>query len=245
MAANGITTLIFDLDGTLRHNRPEGHEVFWARAGELGAPDTAENRRKAQRWGHQYWTNSGDLIDDLELYGRDNPEFWLNYAQRHLMAFGSSAKQAEELAPLINQHMRENYEPEDWIDPQTPEMLEDLKSQGYSLGVVTNRDEPINDYIGEKGLTDYFDLILAAGEIGIWKPDKRVFEHALQQMNTEPAKSVYIGDNYFADVLGAVNAGIQPVLVDPNKFFPEAECPVVDTVIELPPLLNAGFDTNV
>ncbi|KAA3642986.1 MAG: HAD family hydrolase [Chloroflexi bacterium] len=245
MVANGYTTLIFDLDGTLRHNRPEGHQVFWARAAELGAPAAEENRRQAQRWGHQYWTNSGDLIDDLELYGRDNPEFWLNYAQRHLMALGSSQKQAAELAPLINQHMREEFEPEDWVDPQTPEMLEGFKEQGYALGVVTNRDEPVQDYLDEKGIGGFFDFILAAGEIGIWKPDSRVFEHALKEMGAEPGMSVYIGDNYFADVLGAQSAGIQPVLVDPHKFFPEAECPVVDTIIELPALLNNGFKPNL
>lgn len=242
---NGFNTLIFDLDGTLRHNRPEGHEVFWAHAAELGVPATEENRRQAQRWGHQYWTNSGDLIDDLERFGRDQPEFWLNYAQRHLLAMGSSQKQAKDLAPVVNQHMRENFEPEDWIDPRTPEMLDDFKQQGYRLGVVTNRDEPIHDYIAEKGLGHFFDFALAAGEIGIWKPDKRVFEYALRLVDSEPEKSVYIGDNYFADVVGSQGAGLQPVLVDPHSFFPEAQCPVVGTILEIPALLNSGIHTNV
>jgi predicted HAD superfamily phosphohydrolase YqeG len=42
-----------------------------------------------------------------------------------------------------------------------------------------------------------------------------------------------VGDNYFADVVGARNAGIQPILIDPVNLFPEADCVVIDTISDL------------
>jgi len=79
----------------------------------------------------------------------------------------------------------------------------------------------------------------AAGEIGAWKPHPEIFYYALGLANAKPQEAVYVGDNYYADVKGAFNANIQPVLIDPGNVFPGIDCPVICTIGELNELLVA------
>jgi FMN phosphatase YigB (HAD superfamily) len=47
-----------------------------------------------------------------------------------------------------------------------------------------------------------------------------------------------VGDNYFADVVGARRAGLQPVLYDPRALYPEADCPIITSFDQLIPVLK-------
>ena len=70
-----------------------------------------------------------------------------------------------------------------------------------------------------------------------WKPDPRIFQHALDRSETSPQQTHYVGDNYYADVPGAQQAGLQPVLIDPDKVFPKADCPVIRKMGQLKEVL--------
>jgi FMN phosphatase YigB (HAD superfamily) len=52
-------------------------------------------------------------------------------------------------------------------------------------------------------------------------------------MNVTAPETVYVGDNYYADILGARRAGLQPVLYDPNLIFPDADCATIRSFDEL------------
>lgn len=239
LPSNQITTVLFDLDGTLRHSRPSGNDLFRDFAAEMGVKTTAEGERKAKRWIHEYWANSATLISDQETFERNSEAFWHNYGVRHLTALGCPTEQAEALSGELNQRLVAEYQPEDLIPDETPETLEALKSAGYTLGLITNRHDPVHDYLQEKGLWDYFELVLAAGEVGAWKPDTAIFQHALERIGAQPGQAVYIGDNYYADVIGAQNAGIAAVLLDPDGIFPDIDCPTIAKLSELESLLAA------
>ena len=51
--------------------------------------------------------------------------------------------------------------------------------------------------------------------------------------NSAPDCTVYVGDNYYIDIVGARNVGITPILIDPENIFPDAECKVIRTLSEL------------
>lgn len=233
-----VRAVLFDFDGTLRHNDPLAHHFFFDRAVSLGAADSPENRREALRWAHLYWNSRGGLISDTEKYGYDSPEFWLNYARHYLRAFNCPDEQADDLAPALTRHMAENYTPSDRIDADTPAILDGLRQHGYVLGVVSNRTSPYTAIVEALGLTAYFDFIMAAGDVRSWKPDPEIFHHALEVAGTGPAETIYIGDNYYADIVGARSAGLYPVLLDPETIFPDADCLVIDALSELTTLLN-------
>ena len=234
---NGITTILFDLDDTLRHNHPKGHHFFWEYAASLGAPDSEENRQQAQRWAFEYWADSAYLLYDLKIHGRGEESFWHNYNERHLLALGCSRDQASELAPQLHKHMSENYQPEDVVLPEVHQILKKLHTVGYTLAVVTNRNEPVGEYLEELELHKYFDFSLAGGEIKSWKPKPEIFRVALERANAKPEETIYVGDNYFADILGARNVGIQPILLDPYNYFPEADCHIIRSLTELEQVL--------
>jgi HAD superfamily hydrolase (TIGR01549 family) len=137
----------------------------------------------------------------------------------------------------VHAHLAENYNPEDVIPEDVFPTLSALREADLTLGLVTNRSNPVDEYLGETGLIDHFDFFFTAGEIGAWKPDPAIFYYGLGLANAKPQEAVYIGDNFYADVVGAKNAKIQPILIDPQDVFPDADCPVIRTIGELQGLL--------
>ncbi|HJS30039.1 MAG TPA: HAD family hydrolase, partial [Anaerolineales bacterium] len=172
---NGIHTVLFDLDGTLRHNRRDATHTFLAKALDLGLADSPETHRQGMRWNFTYWADSDELKGDLGAFVDDETGFWLNYTFKQLNAFGCPSLQAGELAPQIHEFMAQEFDPEDIIPQEVPETLAYLKEAGYRTGVVSNRTEPFGEYLEEIGLGIYFDFFLAAGEANSWKPDAEIF----------------------------------------------------------------------
>jgi putative hydrolase of the HAD superfamily len=230
--------IFFDLDGTLRHNLPSGGEFFADYIIQLGMPLSHEDRLLGHRWEHYYWAYSPDLKADKQIYREENGEFWRNYAKRQLIAFGASNVQAAELGPKVSQYMEEFYRPQSVVPDDVKRTLPILQEKGYKLAVISNRDVPFQQEIEELGLAPFFPFILAGGEVNAWKPEPDIFLHACRRLDVTPVESVYVGDNYFADVVGSRNAGLQPVLYDPRGIFPDAGCQTIKSFDDLPELLN-------
>ena len=230
---NDIKAVFFDLDGTLRHSVPSGGEVFTDYAVTLGLRVNEEARLRALRWEHLYWANSVDLRDDLLAHSGETEKFWIEYSRRRLIALGASPQWARDYATKASMHMGEFYKPESIIPEDVRRVLPQLKEAGYILGVISNRNEPFQDLLEEHGIGEFFDFALAAGEVNVWKPDLGIFEHALQRMKISPQEAIYVGDNYFADVVGSRRAGLLPVLYDPLEIFPEPDCVTIKSFDEL------------
>ena len=88
----------------------------------------------------------------------------------------------------------------------------------------------------------YFQFFLAGGEVNSFKPDALIFERALELAGTSAQETMYVGDNYFADIVGSQRAGLTPVLYDPISLFPEADCAVIKSFAEIPELLINRLD---
>jgi FMN phosphatase YigB (HAD superfamily) len=71
-----------------------------------------------------------------------------------------------------------------------------------------------------------------------WKPGSQVFLRSVQAMGIEPGEALYVGDSYYADVVGSSRSGMTPVLLDPEGLFPEAECAVICKIGDLTELLS-------
>ena len=237
--SNHIKAIFFDLDGTLRHSVPEGGQVFTAYVVSLGLPVSEEDRLRAVRWEHNYWASSVDLRDDLLAHSPDTDNFWIEYSRRRLIALGASPTQAAELAAQASAHMGEMYKPESIVPEDVRRTLPLLQQEGYIMAVVSNREKPFQDTLDSHGLSEFFPYSLAGGEVNSYKPDPGIFEHALKRMNVTAPETVYVGDNYYADVVGARRAGLQPVLYDPNFIFPDADCTTIRSFDELIPVIQA------
>jgi len=235
---NGINAVLFDFDGTLRHNLPSGGEVFTDYAISLGLPVTDEDRRRAARWEHYYFANSPEIQEDRKKYDGQEEDFWFHFAHRRLAALGSPADVISDLGPKVAGYMRESYKPGVWVPEETHTVLPGLRQSGFTLGVVSNRDNPYLDEIDRLGMQGYFHFSLAAGEVRSWKPEPGIFKHAVKMAGSTPEQTLYIGDNYFADVIGAQRAGLRPVLYDPRGLFDDPDCPVITSFEELVELVK-------
>jgi HAD superfamily hydrolase (TIGR01549 family) len=235
---NKVKGILFDFDGTLRIHLPSGGEVFTDYAISLGVPISEENKLRGLRWEHYYFANSPEIRADQITFKGDSPAFWVNYSRRRLIAMGCHPGQAIEFSAAASAYMAEAYKPQVHVPDELHEVLPALRKEGYVLGVVSNRDKPYPDELHKTGLHDYFDFSLAGGEVPSFKPEPGIFLRALELAGTKPDETLYIGDNYFADVVGSHRAGLQPVLYDPGTIFPEAECPVIKSFDELSQLIN-------
>jgi FMN phosphatase YigB (HAD superfamily) len=224
ISSSRIKAVLFDLDGTLRHHLPSGGEVFVDYIRSLGVNISEEDRIRAGRWEHLYFANSPEIQSDNEIFKDDLKTFWVNFSRRRLLTLGLQEAQANELAPKVSDYMDISYKPEVHVP--------------HMLGVVSNRDDPFHEELNNLKLNSYFQFVLAAGEVKSYKPDTLIFERALEMAGTSAPETIYIGDNYYADIVGARRAGLMPVLYDPISLFPDADCAVIKSFAELHELLK-------
>jgi putative hydrolase of the HAD superfamily len=74
--------------------------------------------------------------------------------------------------------------------------------------------------------------------VNTFKPEPEIFGHALRRLNLTAQEALYVGDNYYADVVGARRAGLRPVLYDPRGIFPEPGCETIKSFDELNTLVK-------
>ena len=109
------------------------------------------------------------------------------------------------------------------LEKDLPGVLEELRRRGYILAVVSNSDGRLRLKFDTLNLTSYFAFILDSAEVGVEKPDRRLFEMAASMCGVPPAQCAYIGDLLAVDILGARSAGMQAVLFDPANLYSAIE----------------------
>jgi len=108
--------------------------------------------------------------------------------------------------------------------PSTVQVLRTLRERGVTLGVVSNSDGRIFSVLDRCGITHFFDFVIDSHEVGVEKPDPRIFHFALDKAQAKPEQALYVGDIYSIDVVGAERANIRPVLIDSIGCYATAQC---------------------
>lgn len=126
----------------------------------------------------------------------------------------------------------------DQILPGTREALERLRKQ-YAIAVISNADGKIDAVLRRCGIVDCFQSITDSGHVGHEKPHPAIFEAALREMKADAADSLYVGDVYSVDYVGARQAGMQAVLFDVAGAYRERELPRVESLVALEKWLEA------
>lgn len=95
------------------------------------------------------------------------------------------------------------------------DVLGRLRAESATLALITNGSQAEQrTKIARFDLERYFDLVVIEGELGVGKPDKRVFRHALERLAALPEDTVMVGNDLGADIAGAQSVGIRGVWVD-------------------------------
>jgi len=105
--------------------------------------------------------------------------------------------------------------------PYTIEILTYLKNKGYQMHLITNGFESVQfKKIENSNLTPFFTAIITSEASNSLKPNKEIFEFALQQSNAKLEHSIMIGDNESADIQGAINVGMDSIFVNHINAIP-------------------------
>jgi putative hydrolase of the HAD superfamily len=111
-------------------------------------------------------------------------------------------------------HMR------DYVAPsaEAVEIIRKLKAQGLKMAIVTNVVPELLEHQKKKvaalGIAELFDAIVYSAELGVHKPDRRIFDHAANLLGVSNADCLFVGDDPDSDVVGALGAGMEVVWLD-------------------------------
>jgi HAD superfamily hydrolase (TIGR01549 family) len=118
--------------------------------------------------------------------------------------------------------------------------LERLRGLGLRLAVISNANGTLHAMFKRLGLTSRFDAVLDSCDEGVEKPDARLFQIGLQRVGGRAETTLHVGDIYHVDVVGARNAALRAVLLDPCGLYEGYDCPRVPSLDALADSLERG-----
>lgn len=166
------------------------------------------------------------------IEGKVDHSFWWTfhtYLLQQLNALDVPIDDGVRTALVANTQSSANW---DQILPGTRDALERLR-RDYAIAVISNADGKIEAVLRRCGIADCFASITDSGFVGYEKPHPIIFDAALREMKAEAAESLYVGDMYSVDYVGARNAGMQAVLFDVAGAYREREFPRVESLAGL------------
>jgi putative hydrolase of the HAD superfamily len=100
------------------------------------------------------------------------------------------------------------------VRPYALPLFAALRRSGCKIGLVSNTDAKLTDHDLEVlKLRHEFDALVLSSQVGVKKPDPRIFTIAIRRLGVKAREAVHIGDDYNADVLGALGARLRPLLL--------------------------------
>lgn len=153
------------------------------------------------------------LATGMDWRGRPGDRVWTWFWNRMAEAAGLEPVSEETAESLMAENRRRSLW--DQTSEEVQQILEYL-SERYRLGVVSNADGSVAGTFARLGLDRWFSVIVDSHVVGVSKPDPRIFQFALEPLGSQAACTVFIGDSYAMDAVGATRAGIRPILLDPH-----------------------------
>ena len=225
MKINGITDVFFDLDHTLwdfdKNSALTFDKIFKTHAVDV------------------------DLNAFLKIYQVLNLKYWKLYRDEKITKDALRFNRLNDAFVAINFDVSEsliNKLSDDYIVYLTSfnhlfnytiDVLDYLKPK-YNLHIISNGFEDIqNKKLTNSNIIKYFKTITNADMVGIKKPNPEIFNHALKSANTTFRKSIMIGDSYEADILGALNVGMNAIFFDNNTVTLKENVKCISSLLQL------------
>ncbi|MFT5341234.1 MAG: phosphoglycolate phosphatase [Paracoccaceae bacterium] len=213
----GMRTVIFDLDGTLADTSGDliaSANVCFRKMGLGDVLDPAHDAGIALRGGRMMLRRGLERVEQFD------------------------AAVVDEYYPVLLEAYAQAIDVHTVLYPGAMEAVEALKTQGYGVGICTNKPEGLADLLLTRmGIRDAFGSLVGADTLPVRKPDPAPLQEAARRLGGDPARCVLIGDSD-TDRNTARNAGVPSVLVtfgpsgaDMAALKPEA---LLERFIDLP-----------
>lgn len=215
---DGLEAVLFDAGGVLWDLRPSPEDLFAEALARHGATVGRARLRDAM--------NRADrLLDDefAKLDGSDESGFWRRYDGVVLEELDVRVDQ-ESFAKSLSLELKEMFaKVESWAPfPDAVPALEHVRDMGLTTGLVSNASELARRVLRNLDMERLFDIIVISDEVGVRKPDPRIFRIALDLAGSSPSGALFLGDRPATDIEGATRAGLGGVLVDRRDAFPDS-----------------------
>lgn len=163
-----------------------------------------------------YYAKNSELWA-LYHHGKIEKDFLIIERYAHLLRTIGYNDIDNRLAQRMNEYYLDTLALQTQLVPYAIELLDYLTRRGYNLYILSNGFiEVQHKKLQSAGIEDYFERMVLSDEIGINKPDRRLFDYALEVTHSQAADTLMIGDNYDADILGAMQAGWGQIYFDRN-----------------------------
>jgi HAD superfamily hydrolase (TIGR01549 family) len=222
------TTVLFDLDDTLFDHTATSRAALRATTCELPFFATVDFEPF-----YQYYSG---LLEELHLRVLAGT---CSYAEARRLRFEgllaryqptATAADAERLADAYYVQYPRHRQPV----PGALALLQALRPH-YRIGIITNnRTAEQADKLRFLKMTELVDALITSEDVGVPKPDPRIFQAALRHLGAQPQETVLVGDNWLADVVGARAVGIRPLWL--NRFGTVRPLAEVAEITSLAPL---------
>lgn len=168
--------------------------------------------------------------------------------RRYLETYLEACDIGDDMAAEAHRHLDSEFaDAALWVEPVagSREGLEALAATGVPLGIVSNADGMMAVRLTElevcqvgPGLATEVRCVVDSGNVGVMKPDPRIFHAALDLVGVDPERAWYVGDMPAIDVVGARRAGLRPFVIDPLGLHLDADYERVASLAELAELVD-------
>jgi putative hydrolase of the HAD superfamily len=204
-----------------------GNTLLFPNRARMLAPIAAEKHPSLEAW-QALERRTKQEFDQGLMSGKVDHGFWWTF-HTHLLNQLNAFDEVVRDTLVENTQKSANW---DQILPGTREALERIR-QRYAIAVISNADGHIETVLDRCGICDCFASITDSGNVGHEKPHPAIFAAALLKMKADPLESLYVGDVYSVDYIGARNAGMDAVLFDLSGAYRERGLPRVESLAEL------------
>ena len=164
------------------------------------------------------------MKEQQQASSQEHPEFdavgiWRSIIEGHLTDFTRTlpAGKLEQMPLFLTEMSRGTSRRKLGLYPHVREVLDVLRER-YPLALVTDAQSAYaRGELHKVGLLGYFDPIIVSGDYGFRKPDRRLFQFALDGTRVAARNALYVGNDMHRDIFGAREAGMATVMFDSDQ----------------------------
>jgi len=224
-AIAGCRAAVFDCAGTLLSLDPPTENIFQDAAAQLGLEIGLAEIVRAYEI-----VNFARPIKSSELTTQSKKDAFYSKFNRDLcMALGIE-RSYDRLHPLLLSQFGTRRH---WVAFHDAAPALSAVGARVAVHALANWDRHLDDVLARAGLRHLIGDAANSEQLGAEKPERACFDAFLERNALDAAQVVYVGNEYLADVVGAREAGLTPILVDRGNRLPYADCLRVQSLLDL------------
>lgn len=204
-----IKAVFFDRDNTLTYKNPQAYQNFFKAVENLSGKKFELDNKKMFATFDQIKAkgyNTSTLENEIQFYKQYYKQICENEC-------GKLTPKAEQVAKQIFEDM--------WLKDKclfsdVLPTFRELKNQNIKIGIISDTTLSLQNSLEALGLKEYIDCYTSSKQVGVMKPDPKIYLAALQKLNLKPEECIYV-DDYIDEVYGAEKLGFLALRITRDK----------------------------